>query len=44
MFQSHIAGEWNKNVWNQNNFEQLRNSLQHIHSLHTINNKFLREL
>ena len=30
MFQSHIAGDWNDNVWNEDNFQQLRISLQHL--------------
>lgn len=30
MFQSHIAGNHNHNVWNQANFEQLRISLDHL--------------
>lgn len=30
MFQSHIAGDWNHNVWNQTNYNQLRSSLQYL--------------
>tara|TARA_B100002019_G_scaffold292848_1_gene317416 strand:- start:2642 stop:3307 length:666 start_codon:yes stop_codon:yes gene_type:complete len=30
MFQSHIAGEWNDNVWNETNFNQMKLSLKHI--------------
>lgn len=30
MFQSHIAGDWNDNVWNQANYDQLRVSLEHL--------------
>jgi len=30
MFQSHIAGDWNDNVWNEDNYQQLRISLQHL--------------
>lgn len=30
MFQSHICGNWNKNVWNQDNYEQLRLSLNYL--------------
>lgn len=30
MFQSHIAGDWNDNVWNKNNYEQMRVSLKHL--------------
>lgn len=44
MFQSHIAGDWNKNSWNRANYEQFRHSLLHIHSQHKITNKFIMEL
>jgi hypothetical protein len=27
MFQSHIAGDWNKNVWNEENYDNIRNWL-----------------
>jgi len=30
MFQSHIAGDWNDNVWNKTNYEQMRVSLKHL--------------
>jgi len=30
MFQSHIAGDWNDNVWNEENYNQIRLSLQHL--------------
>ena len=30
MFQSHIAGDWNDNVWNEFNYEQMRMSLSHL--------------
>ena len=30
MFQSHIAGEWNDNVWNEVNYNQLRLSLDYL--------------
>jgi peptidoglycan/xylan/chitin deacetylase (PgdA/CDA1 family) len=30
MFQSHIAGQWNHNVWNEANYEQLSLSLEHL--------------
>jgi predicted deacetylase len=32
MFQSHIAGSWNDNVWNETNYEQLRLSLEYLKS------------
>jgi hypothetical protein len=44
MFQSHIAGDWNKNVWNEENYNQFRTSLAYIHSQYTILNKFIAEL
>lgn len=44
MFQSHIAGDWNKNVWNYNNYKQFKESLNFLHNKYTINNKFLLEL
>lgn len=44
MFQSHVAGNWNKNIWSQDNFEQFKNSLAYIHKTYTVNNKFLKEL
>ena len=30
MFQSHIAGDWNNNIWNEKNYKQLKFSLQHL--------------
>ncbi len=30
MFQSHIAGDWNDNIWNEKNFQQFRNSIQYL--------------
>ena len=30
MFQSHIAGDWNDNIWNKTNYEQMRVSLKHL--------------
>ena len=30
MFQSHIAGEWNHNTWDEKNYQQIKLSLQHI--------------
>ena len=30
MFQSHIAGNHNDNVWNESNYQQLRLSLNHL--------------
>lgn len=30
MFQSHIAGSWNDNVWNEDNYKQLQSSLRYL--------------
>ena len=30
MFQSHIAGDHNDNVWNETNYQQLQLSLRHL--------------
>lgn len=36
MFQSHIAGEWNKNIWNEENFLQLQQSLRFLTTQYNI--------
>lgn len=43
MFQSHVAGKHNHNVWNQQNYEQLRLSLTHLFENYQIEPKFLKE-
>ena len=30
MFQSHIAGDWNDNIWNKKNYENFRNVLEYL--------------
>ena len=30
MFQSHIAGDWNDNVWSEENYENFRNVLEYL--------------
>ena len=30
MFQSHIAGNWNDNCWNKENYEQMRMSIEFL--------------
>jgi len=30
MFQSHIAGNWNDNVWNEDNYKQVQSSLRYL--------------
>lgn len=44
MFQSHIAGDWNQNTWNEANYEQFRTSLQFIQENYNIEPLFLKEL
>lgn len=44
MFQSHIAGDWNDNVWNEQNYQQLRLSLQHLTKNNLVNFVTLEEL
>ena len=43
MFQSHIAGDWNDNVWDEKNYEQLRLSLNYLKD-QNIKFKTLKEL
>ena len=43
MYQSHIAGTHNHNVWNQHNYEQLHLSLTHLFENNTIAPKLLSE-
>lgn len=33
MYQSHINGKWNDNIWSQENFDQLKLSLSHLSSI-----------
>lgn len=43
MFQSHIAGNHNDNVWNQKNFDQLKLSLEHLVQTQNCTFKTLKE-
>lgn len=43
MFQSHIAGEWNKNIWNQQNYENIRRWLLTLQESHQLQFKTLSE-
>ncbi len=43
MFQSHIAGKHNHNVWNEDNYNQLRISLDYLFSNYNITPKLLKE-
>jgi hypothetical protein len=44
MFQSHIAGDWNDNIWNEKNYKQMRLSIEHLTINHNIKFKTLKEL
>jgi hypothetical protein len=44
MFQSHIAGEWNDNIWSERNFNQMRLSLDHLVKNMNVKFKTLNEL
>jgi hypothetical protein len=44
MFQSHIAGRHNHNVWNEDNYQQLRLSLHHLHDMYELQFVTLQEL
>ena len=44
MFQSHIAGKWNENRWNQENYEQLRMSLAYLLKSYKLEFKTLKQL
>ena len=43
MFQSHIAGDWNDNCWNEINYKQMRMSLEYL-KLQDISFKTIEEL
>ena len=44
MFQSHIAGDWNDNCWNKENYEQVRLSLSYLLKSYNLKFKTLNEL
>ena len=44
MFQSHIAGDWNDNVWNKKNYENFRNVLEYLAKSYKLNYYTLGEL
>lgn len=44
MFQSHIAGDWNDNCWNETNYEQIRLSLNYLVQHNNVEFKTLKEL
>lgn len=43
MFQSHIAGKHNHNVWSEENYNQLRMSLDHLFENYDVTPKLLKE-
>ena len=43
MYQSHIAGTHNHNVWNQSNYDQLHLSLTHLFDSYKVTPKLLKE-
>ena len=44
MFQSHIAGDWNDNVWSEENYEHFRNILNYLLSEYEISYKIMSDL
>ena len=44
MFQSHIAGDWNDNVWNEENYENFRNILEYLSKSYKLKYYTLGEL
>lgn len=44
MFQSHIAGDWNKNCWNEENYLNFRNILRYLSTEYKLSYKTLKEL
>ena len=44
MFQSHIAGDWNDNVWDKNNYENIREVLRYLSESYKLNFVTLGEL
>ena len=44
MFQSHIAGDWNDNQWNESNYENFRNILNFLSTDRQLNYKTISEL
>ena len=43
MFQSHIFGDWNHNVWNEDNFDQFKASLDYLVTNNEINFVTIKE-
>ena len=43
-FQSHIAGDWNDNVWNEENYKNIKNVLDYLSESSKLNYCTLGEL
>ena len=44
MFQSHIAGDWNDNIWNEKNYENFRNVLEYLQKSYKLDYRTIGEL
>ena len=44
MFQSHIAGDWNDNCWNEENYNNFRNILEYLSTQYKLTYKTMSEL
>ena len=44
MFQSHIAGDWNDNVWNKENYKNFKNVLEYLRKSYKLEYKTINEL
>ena len=44
MFHSHIAGDWNDNIWNEKNYENFRNILSYLEKNYKLSYKTIGEL
>ena len=44
MFQSHIAGDWNDNCWNEENYINFRNILEYLSTQYKLSYKTMSEL
>jgi len=44
MFQSHISGDWNDNVWNEENYKNFRNILEFLSKSYKLNYVTMKEL
>ena len=44
MFQSHISGNWNDNVWNEENYKNFRNILEFLSKSYKLNYVTMKEL